>query len=61
MKKPRSQILRRKSPEANQFDAGGRVKKVKKVNPTAAEILSWSEELADIPNQLCSPERPFIR
>ena len=61
MKKPRSQILRRKSPEAKQFDAGGRVKRLRRGRPTAAEILSWSEELADIPNQLCSPERPFIR
>ena len=61
MKKPRSQTLRRKSPEAKQFDAGSRVKRLRRGRPTAAEILSWSEELADIPNQLCSPERPFIR
>ena len=37
------------------------LERLRRASPTAAEILSWSEELADTPNQLWSPERPCTR
>ena len=36
------------------------VAKLKRLR-SAAEILSWSEELADTPNRLCIPERPCTK
>lgn len=57
-------------PEGKKVDAGGKVKKGNltlrlknptRRSPTTDEILSSSEELADIPNLLCIPERPCTR
>ena len=54
-----------KKPEAQKADAGSRAQKdnlqprrLRRRSPTTAETLSWPEELAGIPSQLCSPKRP---
>ena len=36
-------------------------RKLRRRSPTAAKTLSWSEELSDIPDQPCTPERPCTR
>ncbi|VFV41510.1 Hypothetical predicted protein [Lynx pardinus] len=61
-------LATKKKPEVKKSDAGGKLKRVtsrlkcqRRGSHTAAKTLSEVEELADILDQLCIPERPCAR